>query len=286
MKKEIKLVDEKKGIVRVTIADERFYIRTEADPEGLPVIVHQPSSTWISHFYYTSPWLVKWIADKGMDEAELIRKAAADKGSAVHNAITMWLNGNEIKIDTKVPVEGEEKELSAEENEMFKSFQDFYRECKPKIVAYDYVVWGRGYSGTVDIKCEIDGELGILDIKSSQKVYTEHKLQVSSYREADEDRDKITKRWILQLGYRKNEKRWKLNEVDDKIHLFRNAMDTWKEERGEEKPKYIEYPLKYPTKEELDKELGIKINTEASNSPVAKPKASKQAKVPLKQNNG
>lgn len=272
MQKEIKLVDEKRGIVRVTMADERWYIKAVMNEEGLPEVKSQPSSTWISHFYYTSPWLVKWIAEKGMDEAEAIKKAAGDKGSKVHKAIDMWLSGIEIKIDTKVKTETGEAELTAEENEIFQSFIGFYRMYKPTVVAHDYVNWGNGYSGTVDLKCIINGELGILDFKTSQQVYTDHKLQISSYKHADEDKDKIQKLWILQLGYRRNKDKFKLTEVDDKFHLFQNAMQTWKEERGDEQPKYIEYPLVYPTKEELDK-----TTVEASSSPVATRKPAKRA---------
>lgn len=269
MQKEIKIIDKERGIVRVTMADERFYIRTELDKENLPQLIAVPSSTWISHYYYTSPWLIKWIADKGLDEAETIKQAAADKGSAVHKAIDMWLDGEEIKIDTLVNVNDTPRELTAEENECFKSFIKFYQDYQPEIIAHDYTNWGDGYAGTVDLKCRINGELGILDFKSSQQVFTTHKLQISSYKHSDIDKDHISKLWILQLGYRRNKDKYKLTEVEDKFHLFKNAMDTWREEAGNETPKYIEYPLVYPTKKFLDKPA------EVIATAVAKPKTKK-----------
>ena len=255
MQKIVKDVDKKRGIVQVTIADERWYLKPIKGLDGLPEILHVPSVTWIASYYYTSPYLVKWIAQKGLDEAEAIKKAAGDKGSKVHKAIDMWLNGEEIRIDTKIenPSTGEKEELTPEENEIFNSFLGFYRDVKPKIISNEYIVWGKGYAGTVDIKCEINGELGILDVKTSQQIYRTSELQISAYKHADVDLEKIEKMWILQVGYRRNKNKYKLTEIEDKFKLFLNAQETWAEENKNTKPKYIEYPTIYPTKEKLDK---------------------------------
>ena len=276
MKKEIKQLNAEGTMVRVTIADERWYIKPTPNKEGLPQIVPVPSSTWIASYYYTSPYLIKWIADKGMDEAERIKVAAGDKGSRVHRAIDMWLQGMEITIDTKIESDGELKELSPEENECFKSFIDFYAEVRPEMIAQEYVVWGDGYAGTVDFKCKINGELGILDFKSSQAIYREHELQISSYKHADPDCDKIQKLWILQLGYRRNKAKWKLTEVEDKFKLFLNAKETWAEENKEATPKYIEYPTKYPSKASLDA-LGASTANETVESGQTAVKTKKSA---------
>src|SRR3990167_7409089 len=236
------------------MAGERWYLRQELNKEKLPVVIARPSSTWIASYYYTSPHLIDWIADKGMTESERIRDAAGVKGSRVHKAIDMWLDGAEIKIDTKIPNEdtGREEELTTEENECFKSFIEFYKKVKPEIVAHNYTVWGEKYAGTVDVLCNIDGELGILDVKSGQTIVREHELQVSSYKHASEKPEEIKKLWILQVGYKKNKAGWKLTEVEDKFKLFLNAYDTWQEETKNAVPKYIEYPMVYPMKKELD----------------------------------
>jgi hypothetical protein len=55
-----------------------------------------------------------WLADKGWDEAEAVKIAAGDKGSAVHLAIERILNGEEFRIDTKV----EDKARSTEQAAM------------------------------------------------------------------------------------------------------------------------------------------------------------------------
>lgn len=272
MKKDIKIIDKDKGMVRVTMAGERFYIRTEYDEENLPFVLARPSSTWIASYYYTSPYLIKWLQEKGITESERIKNEAGDKGSRIHKTIDMWLEGKEITIDTKIPNEelGIDEELTPEDNEAFKSFLDFYKEVKPKILAHNYTVWHEKYAGTIDILCEINGEVGILDIKTGQGVYTEHKLQLSSYKWASQKPEEIKKLWILQVGYRYNKWKWKLTEVEDKIKLFGNAYDTWLEENTDKDgklatPKYIEYPITYQTLEQLNAESKAnleKISTE------------------------
>lgn len=272
MEKKIVQIDESRNMVQVTIADSRWYIKPQPDSEGIPQVVAVPSSSWIASYYYTSPYLVKWIADKGLDEAEVIKKAAGEKGSKVHRAIDLWLKGEEIRIDTKIEYEGKQEELTPEENECFLSFINFYKEVKPEIIAQEYVVWGNGYAGTVDLKCKINGELGILDFKSSQSIYRTHELQIASYKHADEQSNDIHHLWVLQLGYRRNKAKWKLTEIEDKFHLFLNAMDTWKEETKGQVPKYIEYPTTYPTKADLDSQPSLDLevdNNEEINAELA-----------------
>lgn len=88
MKKIIRITDEKRGIVQVTTSDERWYLKPSTDPvTELPVYKPVPSSTWIAEHWPKGIGFYRWLADKGWDEAEAIKAAAGDKGSAVHNAI-------------------------------------------------------------------------------------------------------------------------------------------------------------------------------------------------------
>jgi hypothetical protein len=103
MKKIIRTTDEKRGIVQITTADERWYLKPSTDPvTQLPIYKPVPSSTWISNYWPKGIGYMRWLAEHGWDEAEAIKQAAGDKGSAVHAAIEMILNGLEFRIDTKV----------------------------------------------------------------------------------------------------------------------------------------------------------------------------------------
>src|SRR5258706_2252693 len=103
MKKVIREVDEKRGIVQITVADERWYMKPVPNPEtGIPEYTAVPSVTWIAGHWPKGVGFYKWLADKGWDEAEAVKHAAGDKGSRVHMAIEMILKGEEFRMDTKV----------------------------------------------------------------------------------------------------------------------------------------------------------------------------------------
>lgn len=90
MKIEIRKVDQEKGITQITSLDERWY---EKDGK------YFPSLTWICSFWPKGVQFYKWLAEKGWDEAEALKKAAGDKGSKVHHAIEDLLNGKTVKME-------------------------------------------------------------------------------------------------------------------------------------------------------------------------------------------
>jgi hypothetical protein len=77
-------------------------------------------------------------------------------------------------------------------------------------------------------------------------------MQVSAYKEAlkemsamDDVLAQITfaniqsmKLAIVQLGYRRNKKRYKFTEIENKFDLFLAAKRFWQNEHGDEKPPF------------------------------------------------
>ena len=236
MRKEIRTVDSKKGIVQVTIADERFYGRATADPvTGLPITYEWvPSVTWISSFFPKGIGFYKWLANTGWDESQAIKVAAGDRGSKVHQAIADLLDGRVVAIDAPYqnPTTGQKEELTLEEYEGIVAFRDWWEATKPELIAREFVVWGDGYAGTVDLLCRIDGVPHLIDVKTGQHTWPEHELQVSAYKHA------LPPQWaepplalaILQVGYRLNKRRWKLTSVEDQFPLFLAARQIWQKE--------------------------------------------------------
>jgi hypothetical protein len=113
-------------------------------------------------------------------------------------------------------------------------------------------VFGEDYAGTLDRIYEIEGRIWIVDLKTSQQVWEEHKLQISAYSHADIDFVKLgisQEKWdkrglaVLQLGYRLNKAGFKFTEIEDKYNLFRMARAIWDNENPEAKPKQKDYPL-------------------------------------------
>jgi hypothetical protein len=269
MKKVIRDIDDKRGIVQITCADERHYLKPRKNPDtGVPEYQAVPSVTWITSYYYKSPYLTKWIADTGWTEAEAIKQAAGDKGSRVHLAIEKILNGEEFRIDTKVLDKntGDLTELSYEELLCIKSFIDWRNDAQPEVIATETTIFSdiHGYAGTVDLVCRIDGVPYVIDFKTSKQVWKEHELQISAYRMALEngenplyernpngtETEKLVdisglKTAILQAGYERNKAGYKFTEIDDAFPLFKVAQQIWKAEVGDNTPGFTkrDFPI-------------------------------------------
>lgn len=252
MQKIIKNVDEKQGIVQVTIADERWYLKMN----GENVIKAVPSVTWIAGKYPKGVAFYKWLADKGWDETEAIKQAAGVKGSKVHLAITDVLMGNEVRIDSKYPnpKTGILEELTLEECDAILSFIKWKDEVKPESIAWDLTVFSDkyNYAGTIDYLCKIDSEIFVVDFKTSAQVWTEYELQVSAYKNVLIEENpgipalgntKDIKLMILQVGYKRNKNGYKENIIDDKFKLFLSARDIWANEHDGEQPNKRDYPI-------------------------------------------
>ena len=257
MLKEVKKL--KRGVLRITSLNERWYAQLSLNERtGKKEYEYFPSSTWISSYYPKGVYFHKWLAGKGWTEVEALKQAAADRGSRVHYACQDLDEGKEIKITDKYlnPSTGHKEELSKEEVDAIISYRDFIDEAKPQLLANEITSFGDVYAGTADkifaVKEGKNRQIWIVDLKTSQSIWPEHELQISSYSRMQFDLEKMgisEKEWdkrrlaILQIGYRKNRKGYKFTEVHDKYHLFRNvAYKIWQNENSDMKPKEKDYP--------------------------------------------
>jgi len=198
MKKEIRKISEDGKTVQVTIADERFYIKTEEDG----TVTEYPSATWKAGCYPKGIEYYKWLAKHGWDESQEIMHSAGDRGSKVHNGVESLLLGNSIEMDDQLPnSDSELEDITLEEWEAIMSFADWYKEAQPETISIERTVFNDeyNYAGTLDYLCKIKGELWLIDFKTSQSVWPSHEIQVSAYKHAIPE--KVDKLGILQLGY-------------------------------------------------------------------------------------
>ena len=253
MLKEVKKI--KHGVLRITSLNERWYAKISVNERtGKKERMYYPSSTWISGYYPKGVYFHKWLAGKGWSEVEALKQAAADRGSRVHYACEELDEGKEIKITQKYknPSTGKKEELSKEEVDAIISYRDFVDEEKPELLANEITSFGDVYAGTADKIFRIKKDIWIVDLKTSQSIWPEHELQISSYSHMKFDLKKLginESEWkkrrlaILQISYKKNKKRYKFTEVKDKYNLFRNvAYKIWKNENGDGKPMERDYP--------------------------------------------
>ncbi len=244
-------------IYRITTLDERWYSREIINEKGLPETKFYPSSTWISSYYPKGIAFYRWLAEKGWDEAEAIKQAAGDRGSKVHCVCGDIDKGIVIDIQKSKyinPSTEQEEELTPDELDCIMAYRDWTDEVKPELLASEITAFNEKeeYAGTADKIYRIKGEIYIVDIKTGQTIWPEWELQVASYGRLDIDYKSLgiaDEEWqnkklaVLQIGYRRNLKRYKFTELEDKFGLFLNAKEIWRNENPEAKPKQRDFPL-------------------------------------------
>lgn len=212
MQKIIREMDAKRGIVQVTVSDERWYLKSTMDPvTGIPVYKGVPSVTWVGSYYPKGIGYYKWLGEHGWDESQALMREAGEKGSAVHKAIEMILDGLEFRIDTKIVVKEAdreiERELTFEELECVRSFCDWKREMEESYTietirnGMTLMSEQHNYGGTLDwlfILTPKGAEFGnplkldgptvfLVDFKTSQQVWRSAEMQVSAYKRTIEN---------------------------------------------------------------------------------------------------
>jgi len=259
MKKIIRQLDKEKGIMQITIADERWYAKPGVDKNKNPIYKFIPSVTWIAGYYPKGVPFYKWLANKGWNEAEAIKNAAGNKGSKVHQAVELLILGGTVKMEDKLENKetGEMEALTLEEYEAILAFAEWFDIVKPKILAIEKygINEKENYAGTIDLICEIEGKVWLIDFKTSQHIWPEHIIQVSAYKHSDLGKEhRVEKLGILQLGLKKNKiKKYRFTEVEDKFGLFLAAKQIWASENENVEPKVKDYPIEItlPTTEDV-----------------------------------
>ena len=167
---------------RIEIVDERYY-QVGEDKDGHPV--YYPSVTRIlNEAYVKGQVFEQWLKDVGQN-ASIVSQRAAEAGSVVHNAIERLLRGEELSFDSFV--EGDfkyrENRFYIEEWLAILKFLDFYDEYKPETVGVEEIVFNKKekYAGTLDYRCNIEGEKWLIDFKYGNEIYPSYWLQVAAY---------------------------------------------------------------------------------------------------------
>lgn len=239
MKRLVETIND--NTIRITVADQRWYIKNKEN---------YASVTWIAGYYPKGIGYMKWLASLGWDEAEAIKIARGTQGSKVHQAIVDLTDGKEVPMDAKYWVEdnNQTEELDLNEYECLMTFVDWHKTEDHKIIDRELVVFSEQYkfAGTMDRIDDMKDYLRIIDYKTGQNIWMSHKIQLAAYKHAYIEMTGETKEIklaILQLGYRKNKRGWKLTEIPDYFDLFLNTREIWKNECATQKPLVKDYPV-------------------------------------------
>ena len=231
---------------QINFLDERFYT---LDGETF-----FPSVTYILDCYPKGYGFQQWLKDLGSN-ADQVRDRAAAIGSRVHDAINRLLVGDEITWDDKV--------YGFDEWQYILRFMEFWEKYKPELIATEesLISPDLGFAGTIDLVCRINGEVWLIDLKTSNYLSNSYELQVAAYRKLWDGlspENKINRAgifWFKALTRGEDSKGksiqgegWQLKEFEGDpnraYRLFEATHEIWKNENPNPKPKNRVYPIK------------------------------------------
>ena len=139
----------------------------------------------------SKPGLENWIASHGSVYAmKKRRKEITEWGNAVHEKVEKILLGKMPIIDDQI-----EPSINA--------FLRWLKKHKVDIDGVEQRVVSKkhSYSGTLDLVGKIDNDFGIIDIKTSKKIWDAHFLQTAAYFQAYNERSikKAKTHWVLRI---------------------------------------------------------------------------------------
>lgn len=120
------------------------------------------------------PALYRYYAQMpGIRAADEAKERSAEEGSRVHDAVEAILKGH-----SAVPDETTRPAVEA--------FEEFLRNThvRPLLIEERLVSRAHRYAGTVDVVAEINGVVGVLDVKTSKAIYRDYGMQTAAYKAA------------------------------------------------------------------------------------------------------
>lgn len=194
------LIEPPYRVWQLNSSGHRYYYKF--DKEGH--LEFYPSVTTIlSQTLPKSPWLVKWIADKGLEESERYKMERANYGTFMHAVFERLLINRSYNLDT---LKDELKEY-IDVNRLPEDFIHYADDLKKDVLAFaqfvlDYDVRPLAveialvhqvyrYAGMIDCPCTMLEKPGgerrinaIVDFKSGRNgFYEEHEIQLHLYRD-------------------------------------------------------------------------------------------------------
>ena len=147
----------------------------EDSPNGRKYLIEGTSKRLVSVTtvlgWIAKPGIDKWKKRVGEEAANRKSTHASTRGTRLHGCFENYLNNNDLKDleEYKVPLiklmfAGARRHLDSRIDNIYQQETQMYSERL-------------GVAGTVDLICEFDGELAVVDFKTSEKVKPEKYLE-------------------------------------------------------------------------------------------------------------
>ena len=228
---------------QITLPDSRYYRRNGK---------YYPSVTYVLSYYPKGKFFENWLKQVGFASEHIVKKAA-EEGTQVHELSELYLNGEELKFldDRGRP------QYNPDVWQMFLRFVEFWEEFKPTLIETEVHIFSDELqvAGTCDLIVEINGELWLLDLKTSNQLQTTYELQTAVYGQSYEEcfGKKIDRYGILWLKSSKRKaakgkmqgKGWEIVEstrtFEENIDIFKTVKRLFDLENPTHSPIFTEF---------------------------------------------
>ena len=227
---------------QITLPDGRYYQRNGE---------YYTSVTYVLSHYPKGKFFEDWLKKVGYS-ADFIVKKASEEGTQVHEMIENYLNGKELLfLEHGIPM------YPPHVWQMFLRFVDFWEEYKPTLIEAEIHLFSDELkvAGTCDMVCEINGELWVIDFKTSNHLQTTYDLQTAMYAKCFEEcfGKKVDRTGVLWLksskrGPKKDKiqgKGWEMYESkrtqEDNLNIYRAVRTLFDIENPNHKPAFTEF---------------------------------------------
>ena len=232
---------------QITLPDSRYY-------KNKTTKKFYPSVTYVLGYYPKGKHFEDWLKKVGYASEYIVRKAS-EEGTLVHEMAEEYLNGEELKFldDYGRP------QYDIGVWQMFLRFVDFWETYKPELLHTEILLFSDKLevAGTCDLVCKINGELWVLDLKTSNHLQTTYDLQTAVYTQAYEENsgNKVDRQGVLWLksrsrgvdksGKRMKGKNWEVYESartqEENLNIFGNVKALFDLENPTHKPSFTSF---------------------------------------------
>ena len=229
---------------QITTNDSRFY------EDGNKTY---PSVTYVLSYYPKGKNFEDWLKKVGY-ASDFIAKKAADEGTLVHNLAESYLKGEKIELMD----EDQNPKYDIKIWKMFLRFVDFWETSGAELIETEVFLYSDALNiaGTCDLVCKINGEVCVIDIKTSNHLQITYELQSAIYARCFEEcyDQKVNKVGILWLKSPKRSykegllqgKGWEVFEskrsMDENIEIYGHVRAIFDLENPKLKPLSEKWP--------------------------------------------
>ena len=227
---------------QITLPDGRYYQRNGE---------YYPSVTYVLSHYPKGKFFEDWLKKVGYASEHIVKKAG-EEGTQVHEMIEDYLNGEEMNfLSNGIPI------YNPHIWQMFLCFVDFWEEYKPSLIEAEVHLFSDELkiAGTCDMVCEINGELWIIDFKTSNNLQSTYDLQTAIYAKCYEEcfGKKVNRTGVLWLKSSKRGpkkgviqgKGWEMYESkrtqEENLDIYKTVRKLFDLENPNHKPAFTQF---------------------------------------------